>query len=818
MYAEVIVNMAQLNSAFDYAIPSEMEGAASIGSLVEVPFGKQTLQGVIIHLRSETTVENVKAIHAILDTQPVLSQQQIALARWISDSTLTSLSACLELMLPPGLSQHADTLYQLVPGLQINSEELSGLQKRIISKLEERGPLRGRQLQHSFKHVNWKASMQSLQRRGWITHQAVLPPPKARQKTTQVARSLAPIHADIQLSKNVAVHTRRMSVLQFLKQQEQATEIPWIIAQTGAKREDILYLQSSGYLEIVDQETIRDPLHHLSPQAESTITLTEQQDQIISALQSRLATDEFSEPVLLHGITGSGKTEIYLRLTEHVLQQNRQAIILVPEISLTPQTIQRFLNRFGDQVGVIHSRLSPGERYDTWRRIRNAEINVVVGPRSALFAPCPAPALIVIDECHDESFYQREPAPAYDTLTAAIQYGKICQSQVILGSATPTITTLYQAKKENWPLFTLDKRVTTHQVAGMDAAPELPPVEIVDMRQELKAGNRSIFSRSLQESLSKILAKHEQAILFLNRRGAATYVFCRDCGFVLKCPRCNLSLTLHIQSTAGHKNAQLQCHSCHYTRQLPSKCPQCGGNHIRHYGTGTEKVQEMVQSMFPQATSLRWDAETAKGKNAHELLMNRFANHQADILIGTQMLAKGLDIPSVTLVGVILADVGLNFPDYRSSERTFQLLTQVAGRAGRSGLGGKVIFQTFQPDEYAIKCAAKHDYQQFYNQEIQYRQQLGYPPFSRLVRLEYRNRDPQLAAHTAEQMKNNLQGWIDTAGYQETSITGPTPCYFQRINGAYRWQILLMGPDPIRILHEKPLQDWKIEIDPPSIL
>ena len=442
---------------------------------------------------------------------------------------------------------------------------------------------------------------------------------------------------------------------------------------------------------------------------------------------------------------------------------------------------------------------------------------MVVGPRSALFAPCPNIGLIVIDECHDESFYQREPAPAYDALNAAIHYGKCCQAQVIFGSATPSITTLYQAKAENWPFYKLEKRVSSSLSKTSDVL-ELPPVEIVDMRQELKAGNRSIFSRSLQESLHEVLAKNEQAILFLNRRGAATYVFCRDCGYVLKCPRCNVSLTLHTHSDHANKSAILQCHSCHYTRNMPQKCPQCGGTHIRHYGTGTEKVQDMVQDMFPQASTLRWDAETARGKNAHELLMNRFANHQADVLIGTQMLAKGLDIPSVTLVGVILADVGLNFPDYRSTERTFQLLTQVAGRAGRSVLGGKVIFQTFQPDEYAIQTASTHDYDGFYNLEIRHRQRFSYPPFTKLVRMEYRNLNAQIAQQTAEQMSRNLSHWIENEGHHETEITGPSPCYFQRINGAYRWQILLNGPDPVRILLGKNISDWKVEINPPSTL
>jgi len=342
-------------------------------------------------------------------------------------------------------------------------------------------------------------------------------------------------------------------------------------------------------------------------------------------------------------------------------------------------------------------------------------------------------------------------------------------------------------------------------------------VEIVDMRQELQAGNRSMLSRSLQSALTETLQRHQQAILFLNRRGSSTYVFCRNCGFVMKCPRCDLALTLHIQS-GETKAEKLHCHTCNYTRAMPEKCPNCESPHIRHFGSGTQKVQEIVQKFLPHARILRWDAETAHEKNADEIIMNRFVDHQADILIGTQMVAKGLDLPLVTLVGVILADVGLNFPDYRTAERSFQLLTQVAGRAGRSSLGGSVIFQTFCPEHYAIQAAAEHDFQQFYELEIKHRQQHNYPPFSRLVRMEYKHRAAEQAQNAAVQMKQQLEYWIQKEGFSETEIKGPTPCYFQRVNGYYRWQILLSGPDPIRLLRNKILQDWKIEVDPPSIL
>ena len=340
----------------------------------------------------------------------------------------------------------------------------------------------------------------------------------------------------------------------------------------------------------------------------------------------------------------------------------------------------------------------------------------------------------------------------------------------------------------------------------------LPPVKIVDMRQELKAGNRTIFSRELRESLGQVLDAHQQAILFLNRRGTATYVFCRQCGYSLKCPRCDLPLTFHNEGSA------LVCHTCNYRRQMPKTCPECSSNQIRQFGTGTEKVESDVQELFPGVRTLRWDAETTRQKGAHDLLLQAFMNRQADILVGTQMLAKGLDLPLVTLVGVVLADVSLQLPDYRAGERTFQLLTQVAGRAGRSPLGGKVILQTFQPDHYAIRAAAGHDYAAFYRQEINYRKQIQYPPFTRLVRLELRNSDMARVEAEAQAMARQVQGWIKEGHYRGTEIIGPVPCFFGRQNNIYRWQIILRGPDPASILRGRALGEWRVEVDPASLL
>ncbi|HLO29458.1 MAG TPA: primosomal protein N', partial [Anaerolineales bacterium] len=516
--------------------------------------------------------------------------------------------------------------------------------------------------------------------------------------------------------------------------------------------------------------------------------------------------------------TGSGKTEIYLRATEEAIKRGKRVIVLVPEIALTPQTVHRFLSRFPGQVGLVHSKLSEGERYDTWRRARAGLLKVIIGARSALFSPLPDIGLIVADECHDSSYYQADP-PFYHAVTAAQIYARLAGAVCVLGSATPTVVQRYQA--ENFPLLKgggvgvgsmrrleLPRRIFE---AG------LPPVETVDMRDELKAGQRGIFSRFLLTELESTLARGEQAILFLNRRGTATYIFCRDCGHVLRCPNCETPLTLHVE-----QKERLLCHHCGYERSKPYTCPSCGGRQIREYGLGSERVETEIKALFPNLRTLRWDWETTREKHSHEMILNHFAAHRADVLIGTQMLAKGLDLPLVTLVGIVLADVGLYLPDPFAGERVFQVLTQVAGRAGRSERGGRVVLQTFDPANQVIRSAARHDVNGFYQYELEQRQRLGYPPFARLVRLEYRHQDAVFAQEEARKLASRLQDLLAHSNWKLTTVIGPVPSFFAKIGGYYRWQILLRGSDPTSVLREDPvtrwLIDWRVEVDPISLL
>lgn len=542
-----------------------------------------------------------------------------------------------------------------------------------------------------------------------------------------------------------------------------------------------------------------------------------------------------STTFLLHGVTGSGKTELYLRAIERTLALGRSALFLVPEIALTPQTVRRVAARFPGKVAVVHSGLSEGERYDTWRRSRDGLIQVIVGARSALFTPLPNIGLIILDEAHDGSYKQSPPVPPpyYHARQAAEEIIKQHGGVLILGTATPDMETAYRAARGEIRKIELARRIIGHRVSIHELAEkagvmpryqpathaddavtmDLPPVHVVDMREELKSGNTSIFSYPLQNVLADVLERREQAILFLNRRGQATYVFCRDCGYVASCPRCDTPLTHHRTGEV------LTCHRCGFTQPEPTQCPACQSKRIKFFGAGTQQVEEALIDMFPRARVARWDADTAKSPEAHEAIMQRFIDRKTDVMIGTQMVAKGLDLPLVTLVGVISADVGLNLPDFRAGERTFQLLTQVAGRAGRGLLGGEVILQTYRPEHYAIQAASKHDFKAFYAKEIAYRREMGYPPFRRMIRILFRFPTEMQARAEAERAANLIRHRLKTLNMTGTELIGPAPCFFLRENKLFRWHVLLRGPDPTAALEGLTLpRGWYVDVDPVDIL
>ena len=536
-------------------------------------------------------------------------------------------------------------------------------------------------------------------------------------------------------------------------------------------------LVKKGYLMIREVEVRRDPYGLKSFQRTQPLKPTFEQERALWRLK-RAVRAGGHETFLVHGVTGSGKTEIYLQAIACCIEQGRQAIVLVPEISLTPQMVERFKGRFGDRVAVLHSRLSVGERYDEWREIKSGRVQVVVGARSAVFAPFKDPGLIIIDEEHETS-YKQEETPRYHAREVAIARGRLQNCIVVLGSATPSIETYSRALAGRYGLITLEKRVTGQT---------LPRITVVDLRQEMKSGHRSIFSRVLIERISDVLERREQVILFLNRRGYSTFVVCRECGLVMKCPRCSITLTLHSD------DKMLRCHYCDFRRKSPEKCPDCGSSSIRQLGSGTQKVAEEIGRWFPAARVARMDMDTTSGKGSHEKILGSFRDGEIDILVGTQMIAKGLDFPGVTLVGVIIADTSLNIPDFRSAERTFQLLTQVAGRAGRGRIPGEVIVQTYNPEHYSVLYAKGHDYPGFFRAELKYREALEYPPYCSLVRIVISGKAENSVIQGSEILAAKLRTEVGRYSLGVIQpLLGPAPAPVNKLRSRYRWQICLRG-------------------------
>lgn len=825
-YARVSVNIPSITGCFDYHIPVELQSTIQEGCLLEVPFGKQMVQGVVIQLHNTPEVEDTRDVSVLLDPLPVVTPAQIQLAQSLAKTFLCTISQALDLMVPSGLSQRVDqrVRYTGEPGNSLPGQ----LENRLLSLIREKKSIRGRQLDAAFPRLDWKKPLAKLKQLGWVETTTYLPAPTVQPKmvrTVALAASKEDVEAFTQSTSGKKLTTaavRRQRVLDFLVIEPGPIPVQWVYAQTACIMADLLHLAGEDLIQLGETEWLRDPLEKITPEVEKTLILTHEQEKALHAIQSgfiQWQNGEAPPPILLQGVTGSGKTEVYLRAAEAVIQQGRQVIILVPEISLTPQTVRRFINHFPGRVGLQHSGLSQGERYDTWRRARAGKLDVVVGPRSALFMPFRDVGLIVVDECHDDSYCQGDFGPYYDTRVLAKQYAGISRATCILGSATPDVTQRFNAQREGWKVLSLPYRVQTTvavQVAkpAQPAPGSLPGVRVVDMRAELRNGNRSILSLELQQALTDTVQEKHQAILYLNRRGRATYIFCRSCGHTLTCPRCDLPLASHGEQQ------NLICHQCGYSRGLPSKCPQCNSTAIRQLGVGTETVEAEVRRLLPEASILRWDAETARFKGSHEIILAHFANHRADILVGTQMISKGLDLPMVTLVGVVLAETGLALPDYRAGERTFQHLTQVAGRAGRSDLGGRVIFQTFQPDNCIISLAARHDYSGFYDLELENRRKLGYPPYVQLVRLEITDISTARAEKTAEKIQIKIAAWLEGSGRSATDLIGPVPCYYGKVNNQHRWQILLRGPDPVSLLNEHihELGGIRMEVDPPNLL
>jgi len=838
LFVEILPNVPKITNTYHYKVSDELRNQISFGLLVVVPFGRKLVQGIVVSLDTipPTDVTNYKYVESILDPYPVLTKAQLDLARWLSKKYYTNLVDCVVMMLPQGLSQRFDYIYELADErLTLHTD----YQKQITTLLKEQGPIQGRRLGKTLKIRNWKSVVERLVSRGVVNKTAVLSPPNVKPKTTTIVRLIPGIN-DKEFAKtkfsdrSQAAHNRRLDVLRFLFRHNLAVDKSVVYSETGANISDLKSLVKQGYVMLENIETTRNSLSELNVRVAKPPKLVDAQYDAWSIMKEAFVISD-PKPFLLYGVTGSGKTEMYMRAVSEVLKQGKQAIVLVPEIALTPQTVRRFLERFSGRVGLIHSKLSAGEKYDTWRRCRSGDLDVVVGARSALFTPLPNIGLVIVDEEHEEAYRQDPPVqpPYYNARDAAVAYASQLGAVCILGSATPDITSMTFANKEKFVKITLSDRIMGHgEILGyQDSVVDnicahesldfnkteslyisLPDVEIVDMRHELRAGNRSMFSRILKKSLSQVLESQEQAILFINRRGHASYVFCRDCGYTLKCPRCSIPFTYH---STYHK---LVCHHCNLRHNSKSSCPSCSSTRIKHFGVGTQSVEEEVKRYFPDARTVRWDRDVTKAAGSHDQILNRFVDRKADVLIGTQMIAKGLDLPLVTLVGVVTCDVGLTLPDYRASERTFQVLTQVAGRSGRSRLGGHVVMQTYMPDHHAIVSAARHDYDGFYKKEIELRRHHNYPPFGKIVRLLGNNTNNITIESDAQSIAEELRTRIRKYRASSTDVIGPAPCFFSKSGGRYRWHVVLRGPDPAELANIKLPSGWRLEVDPLSLL
>lgn len=819
-----------LSRAFHYKVPEHLKANIQAGQLVWVPFGARFLQGIIVSFSDAAPVEKTREIAEIVDLNPVLSPIHIELAHWISEYYLAPIHRVIQNMLPPGVTQGVDVIVEAVSPLE--AATLTKPQSELLALLREKGPLTLRQIAKQTKIRGWRSIVDQLVHHGWATKRIRVRPPEVKPKLETLIRASSGVDSSLALRS-----LSQQQAFAYLMARR-ATEDGWVALQSASQESGLpatafRALVKKGLAELTQRQVWRDPLAGQSFVPVIPPRLTPDQEQVWHVIEQDLEHPA-GRPFLLQGVTGSGKTEIYLRAAQHVLAQGRAAIILVPEIALTPQTIRRFGARFPMTIAVMHSHLSPGERYDQWNRIRAGDLRLVIGSRSAIFAPVHNLGLIVLDEEHEWS-YKQDQTPRYHARQVALRLAALAGATCILGSATPDLESTYRAECGEYVRLIMPQRIMGHRRIVEEQAlqlrraqeryhsldqnleealyTELPPVEIVDLRAELRAGNKSIFSRSLQRAMDVALAAGEQIILFLNRRGTASFVSCRDCGHVLKCPRCDLPLTYHSAAD------DLICHHCNYKTFVPPQCPSCWSGRIKFFGIGTQRVEELVRERYPQARVVRWDLDTTGGKLSHEQILDQFIRGEADIMVGTQMIAKGLDLPRVTLVGVIAADTMVNLPDFRSGERTFQLLTQVAGRAGRSILGGKVIIQTYTPQHPAIQAAGRHDYETFYTQEMAFRREHWYPPFSRLVQLVYANASATAAQKEAERLHRLLTQRIARLGLPEVNLIGPAPAFFARLRGKSRWQIIIRGKDPTALLRDIRLSPgWQVDVDPVSLL
>ena len=783
MYAQVIIdaNHAEVDRVFDYRVPAQWEEAVCVGLRVMVPFGQRNTkrEGYVIALTETTEVPagKIKEIVEILDEgRPILTPPILELAKWMKKEYFCTLNQCLQAVMPAGIRTKSVWYVELTE----QTAELSEKEQQVADVLTEQGgaaPLReleqvfGNRTEYILRCLQEKKVVRLRQK----TTRSTYKKEKRYVSLTENEELLAEAREKAAKDKRLAGQLRVISAIcpgesisvEELKEKASVTDSPIhtllqkgvLVERRRQEKRDVFQLEDY---------TPTQPFYPTPEQAQALALLREEEQK------------EGKRPILLHGVTGSGKTEIYMQLIEHVVMEGKQAIVLVPEISLTPQIMERFISRFGKRVSVTHSRLSLGERLDQWRKARDGEISIIIGPRSALFMPFSNLGVIVMDECH-ESSYISDVTPKYHTREVARKLSELTGALLVMGSATPDIDSYHRAVTGEFLLLQLKERTKGSR---------LPEVFVTDMRKELEDGNRSAFGLPLQQAIRENLEKGQQTMLFLNRRGYSTFVSCRKCGEVLTCPSCNVSYTYHASDKA------LVCHYCGKEVPVPKTCPSCGSHYIRYFGTGTQKIEEETRRLFPEASVLRMDADTTTGKNGHARILELFGKGKADILIGTQMIAKGHDFPNVTLVGILAADLSLNLGTYQAAENCFQLITQAAGRAGRGELPGQVFIQTYQPENHAIRMAAAQDYEGFYQEEILLRQAMEYPPFSHIFSVLITGEMEQEVILAAQRLGAFMNHYAERAG---CTVVGPAPAPLPKFRGEFRWQIFAKGTDAERL-------------------
>jgi primosomal protein N' (replication factor Y) len=787
-----------VDSTFTYLIPPELERSATIGVRVLVPFGTRYATGVIIEHPASTSLPSLKPIKDVLDASPVLSEELLKLCRWIADYYMAPLGEVVKNALPHGLGMSAKRMVRLAatatPATIAAASATSRQRAKLFTLLNQHGEMTSAELQKRTGLKNIYTVLNELVQQGLVETEEVLPRHKVKLPTKEFLvlhrTDAARLQAELQALPPRKKRARRLLETVLSLQSEGVHEVPVqdLLKRSGSSTAVLKEYKQSGLLQIEKREITAQQRYGTEEQT-LTLTLNADQAAVLNALTLAMAAGT-ATTFLLHGVTGSGKTQVYIEAIRVCLQMGKSALVLVPEISLTPQIARRFKSHFQEQVAVVHSNMSPTERHEVWERARRGDYRVIIGPRSAVFAPLRELGLIVVDEEHEPSYKQFDTVPRYHARDVAIVRGKLVNATVVLGSATPSAESYFNAKTGKYRLLEMPVRV--QQVS-------MPAIVIVDMieerkreyqeakaatpedqRMKLREFQQSSFSALLRERINDRLMKKEGIILLQNRRGFAPFIECMECGYSFMCSRCNVTLTYHL--TRKH----LRCHYCGLTEKPPASCPQCHGIALQQRGAGTQRVEQELSALFPHARVLRMDLDTTSRKGAHERLLQKFGDGEADILLGTQMVAKGLDFPRVTLVGVISADIQMLLPDFRASERTFQLLTQVAGRAGRSTLKGEVIIQTHQPKHHTLQHVVDHNYAQFMEEELEERRELNYPPFARLALIEFKGTMEERVRQEAERFARSLRSHS-----HRCTVLGPSPAAISKIKNNYRWHILL---------------------------